>query len=111
MLTTVMRWIASLVVVCLVAATGVRPIRGGVERRDPHAASILDAQPHGLAASATNRRANPGVPDARLQAFVVTAAIAFVPPAGVALLAPGSEPSRPVIAPRLSRSSRGPPVG
>ena len=106
-----MRWIASLIVVCLVAATGVRPIRAAGERRDPHAAALLDAQPHGLTASATSRRANPGVPDARLQAFVVATAIAFVPPARVALLAPSSEPSRPVLAPRLSRSSRGPPVG
>jgi len=111
MLSTLMRWIASLVVVCLMAATGVRPIRGGSERRDPHAAALLDAQPHGLAASATTRRAHPGVPDARLQAFVVATAFTFVPPARVALLAPGSEPSRPVLTPRLSRSSRGPPVG
>ena len=106
-----MRWIASLVVFCLVAATGVRPIRGGSERRDPHAAALLDAPPHGLAASVASRRANHVVPDARLHAFVVSTAFTFIPPERVALLAPGSEPSRPVLTPRLSRSSRGPPVG
>lgn len=111
MLRSRMRWIASLVVVCLVAATGVRPIRA--ETRDPHdtrASTILET--HGLAPSVTLRRHGAPGPDARLQPFVLTAhAAALIPPVSVTLAAPGGAPTTITITVHRARSSRGPPEG
>ena len=66
-----------LVLVCLVAATAVRPLH--VERRDPHAAHV-DVAPASIAIIA--RRQTPHLPDLRLAPFVVTpvAAVTAPPP-------------------------------
>lgn len=106
-----MRWFASLVVLCLLAGTGVRP---RAELREPHAATELAAA-EGVAALVSSRRGGTIVPEIRHRGvgpFVVT-------PVAPALVAPtrriAPAPRGPVehgssVVLRV-HSARGPPSG
>ena len=101
-----MRWIASLVVLGLMAATGARPV---APRTDRHDAAISDA--HGLAASVAVRRAAGSAPDTRLDLYVITPALRFGDLPQVSPIAAGDLPARPLFARSIERSARGPPIG
>jgi hypothetical protein len=102
-----MRWIASLVVLCLMAASGVRPARAEV--RDPPAGQLVAAK--GLAASVTARRSSAVASELRLHAFVVEPAPALPAPPTASWFAAGAVTPRPDLVARPSCSARGPPVG
>lgn len=109
MLATLMRWFAPLVVLCLLAGSGVRPRTEIWER--PDGASQLQAA-DGLIPLVSARRGSAVTPDQRLGTFVVTpVAPAPLPPARVALPAPRVVIARHVPASLRPHSARGPPSG
>ncbi len=102
-----MRWIASLVVLCLMAASGVRP--APADTSDPQAEQLEAAK--GLAASLTARRTNAGASDLRLQVFILAPAPALPTAVHAIWWDPEVATLRPSAGLRLSCSARGPPVG
>ncbi len=104
-----MRWFASLVVLCLLAGTGVRP-RAAEVRERPDAAHLTTAD--GLVALVSSRRGGTITPEQRLPAFVVTpVAPALIPPMRVALPALRTPIARHVPEYLRPHSARGPPSG
>jgi len=105
-----MRWFASLVVLCLLAGSGVRPRPAGNARERPDASQLTTAD--GLVPLVSPRRGGAVTPEQRLTVFVVTpVAPALVPPARVALPAPRVAIARHVPAALRPHSARGPPSG
>jgi hypothetical protein len=104
-----MRWFASLVVLCLLAGSGVRPRAPNVRERSD-AAQLTAAD--GLVPLVSPRRGGAVTPEQRLTVFVVTpVAPALVPPARVALPAPRLSIARHVPQSLRPHSARGPPSG
>jgi len=103
-----MRWFASLVVLCLLAGSGVRP---RADLREPHAAQQLSAA-DGLVPLVSARRGGAAPHELRLTPFVITpVAPAIVPPARTAL--PATRGPIACLLPEQLRvhSARGPPSG
>ncbi len=113
MLVSTMRWFASLVVLCLLAGSGVRPraeVRVAGHDRPDAASTIAAAE--GLVPLVSSRRGGVVTPEQRLTVFVVTPTTpAPLPPARFALPAPRVEIARPVLAAFRPHSARGPPRG
>lgn len=103
-----MRWFASLVVLCLLAGSGVRPRAEARER--PDAAQISAAD--GLLPLVSPRRGGVVTPEQRLAAFVISPVTpALVSPPRVALPAARLVLSRYVPEAQRPHSARGPPRG
>jgi hypothetical protein len=103
-----MRWFASLVVLCLLAGSGVRPRAEARERPD---AAHLEAT-DGLVPLVSQRRGGAITPEQRLAVFVITpVAPALVPPARVPLPALRVPIARHVPESLRPHSARGPPSG
>ncbi len=103
-----MRWFASLVVLCLLAGTGVRP---RVETREPHETQRLAAA-EGLVPLVSSRRGGAAAPEVRLAPFVVIpVGPAIVPPAQTLLPASHGPIARRIAEAFRIHSARGPPGG
>jgi hypothetical protein len=104
----VIRALATLIVVCLVAATGARPVEAARDQRSALSAPHKVEKIHARAVhAAAPRRASAQAPE--LPAIVAVAALAFVPPAACpsGVLA---EHRVWVVGAISTRSARGPPV-
>ncbi len=103
-----MRWFASVVVLCLLAGSGVRPRVDVRERTNSAQLTAAD----GLVPLVSPRRGGAVAPEQRLTVFVITpVASALVPPARLALPAPRVSIARHVPASLRPHSARGPPSG
>lgn len=104
-----MRWMWTLVVCCLVAASGARPVQPEV--RDPYSSQTarLDAAPlHDLAL--TTRRDTAHAPDVRLPPFVLIAPAKIASPVRVAVACEARVLAHRCAPPVTTCSARGPPV-
>jgi len=120
---TMVRALASLIVVCLVAATGVRPAAAAPEQRSTlnvartserlHA-RVIEAASHGRVVSQTSGAARisrvPGTQSPELPAIAAASGLALTRPAACSVgpTAPGSQVV--AVRPISTCSARGPPV-
>jgi hypothetical protein len=100
-----MRFVWVLALVCLVAATAVRPLH--VERRDPHVAA-LDVAPASLVVVA--RRQTPHLPELRLALFVVAPAPTLIAPPRVPASCVDHSPTLVDACAADTACARGPPI-
>jgi len=102
-----MRWFASLVVLCLLAGSGVRP-RAEVRERPDAAAQLTAAD--GMVPLVSPRRGGAITPEQRLAVFVITpVSTALVAPAQTVLPAPRVTIARHLPESLRPHSARGPP--
>jgi hypothetical protein len=100
-----MRWVWALAIVCLMAATSVRPLR--IKRHDPHVAQ-LDAATGAVARVA--RREATHLPDLRLAPFVLAQAPSTAAPVMVADATNRPLTSCPATCAADTPRARGPPI-